>query len=40
MPGWFQRQLEKAFHEKNRQEIKVLNQCWFDFYFKQKKAER
>ncbi|SDH80760.1 hypothetical protein SAMN05192534_11214 [Alteribacillus persepolensis] len=40
MPGWFMRQLKKAFFEKNRQEIRVLNQCWFDYQFKQKKAGR
>ncbi|RSL29153.1 cortex morphogenetic protein CmpA [Salibacterium salarium] len=36
MPGWFIKQMEKAFFEKNRREIRVLNQCWFDYKFKQR----
>ncbi|WP_240377445.1 cortex morphogenetic protein CmpA [Bacillus piscicola] len=39
MPGWFRRQLEKAFSEKNRYEIRVLNQCWFDYQYKQKQKD-
>ncbi|MBP3041007.1 cortex morphogenetic protein CmpA [Bacillaceae bacterium Marseille-Q3522] len=31
MPNWFQMQMKKAFFEKNRYQIKLLNQCWF-FY--------
>ncbi|QQZ09151.1 cortex morphogenetic protein CmpA [Heyndrickxia vini] len=31
MPTWFQNQMRKAFSEKNRYQIKLLNQCWF-FY--------
>ena len=33
MPTWFQNQIKKAFYEKNRYQIKLLNQCWF-FYSK------
>ncbi|MBS4219430.1 cortex morphogenetic protein CmpA [Bacillus sp. FJAT-49711] len=33
MPTWFQSQIQKAFLEKNRYQIKLLNQCWF-FYRK------
>ncbi|MFD2442435.1 cortex morphogenetic protein CmpA [Bacillus sp. CGMCC 1.16607] len=33
MPTWFQKQIKKAFLEKNRYQIKLLNQCWF-FYRK------
>ncbi|HLU22923.1 cortex morphogenetic protein CmpA [Lederbergia graminis] len=31
MPVWFQKQMKKAFLEKNRYQIKLLNQCWY-FY--------
>ncbi|WP_148347977.1 cortex morphogenetic protein CmpA [Bacillus rubiinfantis] len=33
MPTWFQNQMKRAFYEKNRYQIKLLNQCWF-FYRK------
>ncbi len=33
MPNWFQKQIRKAFYEKNFAQIKMLNQCWF-FYHK------
>ena len=33
MPNWFQKQIRKAFYEKNFDQIKMLNQCWF-FYQK------
>jgi hypothetical protein len=31
MPQWFCHQLMKAFHAKNRRQIRLLNECWF-FY--------
>ncbi|WP_307258665.1 cortex morphogenetic protein CmpA [Oikeobacillus pervagus] len=31
MPNWLQNQMRRAFHEKNRYQIKLLNQCWY-FY--------
>lgn len=31
MPAWFQSQIQKAFLEKNRYQVKLLNQCWY-FY--------
>ncbi|MEQ6376717.1 cortex morphogenetic protein CmpA [Bacillaceae bacterium S4-13-58] len=31
MPNWFQKQMTKAFLEKNKNQIRMLNQCWF-FY--------
>ncbi|MBB2483507.1 MULTISPECIES: cortex morphogenetic protein CmpA [Heyndrickxia] len=34
MPIWFQNQMRRAFNEKNRYQIKLLNQCWF-FYTNQ-----
>ncbi|WP_139345618.1 cortex morphogenetic protein CmpA [Siminovitchia sp. FSL H7-0308] len=33
MPAWFQNQMQKAFLKKDRNQIKMLNQCWF-FYRK------
>ena len=33
MPTWLQNQMQKAFYEKDRYQIKLLNQCWF-FYRK------
>ncbi|RLQ93162.1 cortex morphogenetic protein CmpA [Falsibacillus albus] len=33
MPTWLQKQMQRAFLEKNRYQIKLLNQCWF-FYRK------
>ena len=33
MPTWLQSQMQKAFYEKDRYQIKLLNQCWF-FYKK------
>ncbi|MBU9723810.1 MULTISPECIES: cortex morphogenetic protein CmpA [Bacillaceae] len=33
MPSWLQRQLQEAYQRKDRQRIKILNQCWF--YYKQ-----
>ncbi|WP_097677974.1 cortex morphogenetic protein CmpA [Bacillus massilinigeriensis] len=35
MPVWFQNQMKKAFYEKNRSQIKLLNQCWFFYRKKQ-----
>ncbi|EZP79201.1 hypothetical protein H839_00620 [Parageobacillus genomosp. 1] len=31
MPTWLQNQMRRAYYEKNRYQIKLLNQCWF-FY--------
>lgn len=31
MPVWFKRQLQQAYLQKDRYQIKLLNQCWF-FY--------
>ncbi|MBM7588010.1 hypothetical protein JOC86_004585 [Bacillus pakistanensis] len=33
MPNWLQKQMRKAYLEKDRYQIKLLNQCWF-FYRK------
>ncbi|ALA52011.1 cortex morphogenetic protein CmpA [Shouchella clausii] len=32
MPIWLKKQLRKAYAEKNRHQLKLLNQCWF--YYK------
>ncbi|HWJ77460.1 MAG TPA: cortex morphogenetic protein CmpA [Niallia sp.] len=29
MPNWLQNQIKKAFYEKNRSQVKLLNQCWY-----------
>ncbi|MDE5416074.1 cortex morphogenetic protein CmpA [Alkalihalobacterium chitinilyticum] len=29
MPYWLRKQLKAAFFQKNRYQIKLLNQCWF-----------
>ncbi|MGA9173664.1 MAG: cortex morphogenetic protein CmpA [Thermoactinomyces sp.] len=31
MPQWLYRQLRRAFLEKDRKQIRLLNQCWFQF---------
>ncbi|WAA12566.1 cortex morphogenetic protein CmpA [Fervidibacillus halotolerans] len=31
MPKWFKQQMQRAFYEKNRYQIKLLNDCWY-FY--------
>lgn len=33
MPTWLQNQIKKAFYEKDRYQVKLLNQCWY-FYKK------
>ncbi|WP_094763104.1 cortex morphogenetic protein CmpA [Bacillus andreraoultii] len=33
MPNWLKNQIQKAFFEKNRYQIRLLNQCWY-FYKK------
>ncbi|MCF6139342.1 MULTISPECIES: cortex morphogenetic protein CmpA [Bacillales] len=33
MPYWFKKQLRNAYFNKDRYQIKLLNQCWF-FYRK------
>ncbi|MDQ0221315.1 cortex morphogenetic protein CmpA [Peribacillus cavernae] len=38
MPNWFQNQIRKAFLEKDRYQIKMLNQCWF-FYMKRESLD-
>ncbi|MGM0904627.1 cortex morphogenetic protein CmpA [Mesobacillus maritimus] len=35
MPVWFQNQMMRAFQQKDRYQIKLLNQCWFFYREKQ-----
>ncbi|MDG4657907.1 cortex morphogenetic protein CmpA [Ectobacillus antri] len=37
MPTWMRKQIQKAYYEKNRYQIKLLNECWF--YYKRLKKE-
>ncbi|PKG23698.1 MULTISPECIES: cortex morphogenetic protein CmpA [Niallia] len=34
MPSWLQNQIKRAFYEKDRYQIKILNQCWY--YYRNK----
>ncbi|MDT8862720.1 cortex morphogenetic protein CmpA [Alkalihalobacillus sp. MEB130] len=34
MPTWLREQLKRAYQQKDRYQIKILNQCWF--YYKEK----
>ncbi|MEY8350466.1 cortex morphogenetic protein CmpA [Bacillus cereus] len=29
MPAWLRKQMQRAYYEKNRYQIKLLNECWF-----------
>ncbi|WP_090750316.1 cortex morphogenetic protein CmpA [Mesobacillus persicus] len=35
MPVWFQNQMMRAFYQKDRYQIKLLNQCWYFYRKKQ-----
>jgi len=32
MPQWLSKQLMQAFYNKNRKQIRLLNDCWFFYY--------
>ncbi|WP_131926047.1 cortex morphogenetic protein CmpA [Hazenella coriacea] len=36
MPRWLVKQLMRAFNDKDRRQIKFLNQCWFHFRQKER----
>ncbi|MFQ3545176.1 cortex morphogenetic protein CmpA [Halobacillus rhizosphaerae] len=36
MPGWLKKQMYSAFFNKDKYQIKMLNQCWY-FYQRQLK---
>ncbi|MCA1032975.1 cortex morphogenetic protein CmpA [Bacillus timonensis] len=38
MPSWLKNQMKRAYFEKNRYQIKLLNQCWF-FYKRSSEAD-
>lgn len=38
MPEWLRKQLMRAFHGKDRRQIKLLNDCWF--IYKKKNSGR
>ncbi|RAL22039.1 cortex morphogenetic protein CmpA [Thermoflavimicrobium daqui] len=35
MPRWLIKQLKQAFYNRDRRQIRFLNQCWFSFYEKE-----
>ncbi|WP_139279073.1 cortex morphogenetic protein CmpA [Seinonella peptonophila] len=35
MPKWLMKQLKSAFLNKNRRQIRLLNECWFSYRQKQ-----
>ncbi|WP_088105702.1 cortex morphogenetic protein CmpA [Halalkalibacter urbisdiaboli] len=39
MPIWLRKQLKRAYAEKNRYQVKILNQCWFYYQRKEKKGK-
>ncbi len=38
MPTWLRQQLKRAYFQKDRYQIRILNQCWF--YYKQGETKR
>ncbi|AZK48333.1 cortex morphogenetic protein CmpA [Paenibacillus lentus] len=32
MPNWLSNQMMRAFHKKDRRQIRLLNDCWFFYY--------
>ncbi|RUT30679.1 cortex morphogenetic protein CmpA [Paenibacillus zeisoli] len=32
MPKWLCNQIMRAFHKKDRRQIRLLNECWFFYY--------
>ncbi|MFD0871295.1 Uncharacterised protein [Chlamydia abortus] len=39
MPQWLCLQLMRAFHNKNRRQVKLLNDCWFFYRTKQNEVK-
>ncbi|MCP8971245.1 cortex morphogenetic protein CmpA [Ectobacillus ponti] len=31
MPSWLKNQIRRAYYEKNRYRIRLLNDCWFHY---------
>lgn len=40
MPQWLCNQLMRAFHQKDRRQIKLLNDCWYFYRNKQGAKEQ
>ncbi|GAA0133368.1 hypothetical protein YSY43_02080 [Paenibacillus sp. YSY-4.3] len=36
MPNWLSNQMMRAFHKKDRRQIRLLNDCWFFYYSRRK----
>ncbi|WP_110933754.1 cortex morphogenetic protein CmpA [Paenibacillus bouchesdurhonensis] len=36
MPNWLSNQMMRAFHKKDRRQIRLLNDCWFFYYSRHK----
>ncbi|WMT39963.1 cortex morphogenetic protein CmpA [Paenibacillus sp. D2_2] len=32
MPTWLSNQIMRAFHNRDRRQIRLLNDCWFFYY--------
>ncbi|WP_114496543.1 cortex morphogenetic protein CmpA [Fontibacillus phaseoli] len=32
MPKWLSNQIMRAFHKRDRRQIRLLNDCWFFYY--------
>ncbi|GGG14358.1 cortex morphogenetic protein CmpA [Paenibacillus aceti] len=35
MPTWLSNQIMRAFHKRDRRQIRLLNDCWFFYYNRQ-----
>ncbi|MBH5319164.1 cortex morphogenetic protein CmpA [Paenibacillus sp. GSMTC-2017] len=40
MPQWLCNQMMRAFHQKDRKQIKLLNDCWYFYRTKQSPKEQ
>jgi hypothetical protein len=40
MPQWLRNQLRKAFHGKNRRQVRLLNECWFLYQSNEQKKRQ
>ncbi|WP_085982553.1 MULTISPECIES: cortex morphogenetic protein CmpA [Paenibacillus] len=36
MPNWLSNQIMHAFNKRDRRQIRLLNDCWFFYYSRQK----
>ncbi|EGK09511.1 cortex morphogenetic protein CmpA [Kroppenstedtia eburnea] len=39
MPYWLRRQLQRAFLGKDRRQIRILNDCWFQYQQKNEELQ-